>query len=80
MSVVTFEGHCDFGLYTLKYHLFDHMVADIRVFRTPSVSYCSPYKHYNVHINQTHRRKAYGRNLRKRQTRMMETVNRIDRN
>lgn len=72
--VERFDDHCESGLYTLKFHLLDHMVEDIRKFGTLSVLDGSPFEHFNVHIKQ-----AYRKTSQRRSTRMMETVGVIER-
>lgn len=56
MLVQMLEEHCDTGLYTRTYHLQDHMVEDIRSFRTLSVLDSNPYKHFPVHIKPASKR------------------------
>lgn len=75
MLVNAFDQHCDSGLYTLRFHLFDHMVKDIHIFGTLYVSDSIPYKHFNVHIKQ-----AYKRISQRRQIRVMEMVGVMGRN
>lgn len=33
LLVETFDEHCDSSLYTIKYHLLDHFLKDLRKFR-----------------------------------------------
>lgn len=65
----TFDKYSDFGLYTLKYHLQDHMVADIRRFGALSVLESDMCKHDHVQIKQVRKK------LSKRTRKMMETIN-----
>lgn len=52
----TSHDHYDFGSYTLKYHLLDHMVGELRKFRTLSVFYSSTIGHINVQIKHSNGR------------------------
>lgn len=45
MLVDIFDGHCDSGLYILKYTLLDLVVESSRNFRTLSVLDSIPYEH-----------------------------------
>lgn len=54
MLVDTFAERCDSGLDILKSHQFDHLVKEVRRFRTISVLDRSPFEHFNVQVNQAH--------------------------
>lgn len=49
MLIETFYEHCVCGLYTVKYHLLNHMAEATQTFQALSVSDNSPYDHFNVH-------------------------------
>lgn len=70
----TINEHCDSSLYTLKYHVLDHVVEYIQRFGTSSVLHSSPYEHFNVHIDQ-----AYKRNLQRKRTKTIATVSLTER-
>lgn len=53
--VKKFDAHCDSGLFTLKYHLFDIKVEALRRLRTLSVLDISPYEHLKVQIRPEYR-------------------------
>lgn len=46
--VQRFHDLCKTGLYTLKYHLLDHIVKDIQIFVTLIVSDRSTFEHFIV--------------------------------
>lgn len=64
MLVHTFDEHCKLGLYTLKYHLVGHIMADLRISGTLSVLHSIPYDHFN---------NSYKIISQRRQTSTMET-------
>lgn len=72
--MVTLDEHCDSGLYTLEYHLVDYMVEDLREFEKLSVLDSSLYECFSVQIKQ-----AYRRTSKMRRSRMIETVNFLQR-
>lgn len=41
--VRTCSHHCNFGLYTLTFHLLDKVLEDLQAFGTPSVLDASPF-------------------------------------
>lgn len=69
-----FTKHCDSDLFTVKYHLLDHMGENIRRFRTLPVPESGPSECFNVHV-----RKAYRRTSQKGQTKTIEIVNVMER-
>jgi len=69
-TVMQFYGkYCEKGLFTLKFHLLDHMVEDMRKFGTLSVLDASAYEHFNTDIKAAVRRTS-----QRSQYRMDETV------
>lgn len=72
--IETFKEYFACGLYSLDCHPHDHMVEDIRNFRTVSVLDRSPYGHFSVQVKQ-----VYGNTLQRRQEVMMETVGVMER-
>lgn len=67
-----FASHCPSGLYTLKYHLLDHLVEDLERFGSISFMDAGPFEHFNVVIKQSYRMTS-----RRLTTRMDETVQRM---
>ena len=67
-----FSSNVENGLFTLKFHLLDHLVEDLRNFGSLDVLSASPYEYYNAvfkrHYRETSKRRA---------TAMEETVNRL---
>lgn len=72
--VEIFDEHCDLGLYMLKYYLSGRMVGDPRKLETLSILASSPYEHFHAHT-----KRSYSRILQRRRTRIMETVNVLQR-
>ena len=68
-----FHDCCPNGLGTLKFHLFDHIVDDIRRFGTISVLSASPFEHFNLHIKS-----AYRSTSKRLLTREMETAHNLN--
>jgi len=69
-AVIAFFGdYCDKGVFTLKFHLLDHMVDDLRRFGSLSVLDASAYEHFNTDIKSAVRRTS-----QRNQFRMDETV------
>lgn len=58
MLVRTLSKHCNFDLYTMKFHLLVHVVDDLRVFGTPSVFDTLLLEQYNVNIMQVYRQNS----------------------
>lgn len=54
LLVRTFYERCKSVLYTLKFHLRDHVVDSLRGFRTLSVLDVSLFEQNNVHTKQAH--------------------------
>lgn len=52
MSEKTFDEYNDSNLHTVKFHVLEHIVKNIRRFCTVSVLDSSPFKYLNVHIKQ----------------------------
>lgn len=73
--IETFDERCDSELYTLKYHVLDHMLEGIQNFGTLSFLESILYEHLNVHTKQVYRITS-----QRTQTRMTETVNVVNRN
>lgn len=69
MLVEIFDEHCDFGLYTPKYHPLDQIVEDIQRLGTLFLLRSGSYNHDIVCIKQ-----AYNRTLQRGLKRMMERV------
>lgn len=74
MLVETFEEHCDYGIYTLKYQLLGYIV-EAKIIRTAICFRHRSYEHFNMHIKQMFKRASY-----RRQTRMMKMVHVMERN
>lgn len=72
--VDNFDEHCDSNLYTLNWNLHDYTVEDLRIFVAMCVIESSLYEHYNVYIKH-----CYEKTSQSRATRIMETVNNIQR-
>lgn len=53
--VNAFSEHCRKGLFTLTFHLLDHMAEDINRFRSAHVLVFSLLDHFNVTIKQLYR-------------------------
>lgn len=68
MLVEMFAMNCDYGLYTLQYHLLDRIVEDIRRLGSVTVLDSSPHEHLNMHIKQ-----GNNRILQRKCTRLVET-------
>lgn len=68
-----YDEQCKSSLSTLKYHLHENMREDIQIFGMLSDLDSSPYEHLPMHMKQ-----AFRRNLQLTRTRMMETVNVIE--
>ena len=64
-----FGPHCNNGLNTLKFHLLDHLVHDLKRFGSISVLSASPYEHFNYVIKQ-----SYASTSKRLQTRTGDTV------
>lgn len=47
-----FHKQCDTALYTITYHLTDHMVDDMRKFEAPPVLAICVYEQCSVHVKQ----------------------------
>ena len=71
--VTLFEPHCDSGLFTLKFHLLDHLCTDLRCFGTLAMLDAGPYEHFNHIIKM-----AYRKTSMRIKTRMDETVDRLE--
>lgn len=56
MLVNTLDDHCDSSLYIVMHHLLDHMVEDIRTYRTQSVLDSMLYEQFNVHVKHAYNR------------------------
>ena len=69
LVVEFFGAYCETGLFTLKFHMLDHMVTDIRKFGTLSVLSASQFEHFNTDI-----KKAVRQTSQRVSTRMDETV------
>jgi len=50
-----FEKYCDEGLFTLKYHLMDHLVDDLEKYTDLSFIASSPYEYFNTWIKNGYR-------------------------
>lgn len=55
ISVEAFDKHCVSGVYTLQYDSLDHIIENIRRFRTLSDFESSLYDHFNVPIKQAYK-------------------------
>lgn len=75
MLLESFDEYCDSYLYTLKLHLPDHMVERIQKSEMFSVLDRVLHAHFNVYIKH-----PYRATLQRRRTRVIETVNKIDKN
>lgn len=47
-----FASHYPFGLYTLQFHLLDHLVEDLEKFASISFTDPRPFEHFNILIEQ----------------------------
>lgn len=56
MLVETFDEDCNFGLYTLKYHLLDPKVINIKRFGKESVLNSILNENFHVLIKQVYKR------------------------
>lgn len=74
LLVKKFREHYDFGLFTLNYHLHNHMVGDIRRFGTLFILGSCQFRHFIVHIYPQYRKRTSQRG----RTKMMETVRVLD--
>ncbi len=69
-----FEPYVENGLFTLKFHLLDHLVHDLSRYCSLEFLSASPYEYYNTRIKQNYRK-----TLKLHGTVMEETVERINR-
>ena len=67
--VAVYGPHSSHGLYTLKFHLLDHLADDIGKYGNVAVIDASAYEGYNTNIKSSFRQTS-----RRRETRMSETV------
>lgn len=67
--VDNFNGYCDSDLYTMKNHLFDHIIEKLQTFGGLSLPDSSPYEYFILHINHFHVKTS-----QRSQSRMMGTV------
>lgn len=70
MIVSQYGPHSTTGLYTLKFHLLDHLPEDISRFGSLSMLDASPYEHFNTVIKN-----AYRQTSQRLVTRMDEMIN-----
>lgn len=56
LTIKTFQDFCVSGLFTLKFHLLDHMVEDMERFGSLQVLDASAFEHYNTDIKAAIRR------------------------
>ena len=68
-TVKLFEPYVDNGLFTLKFHLLDHLVEDLSKFASLDFLSAGPYEYYNTKI-----KKSYRKTSKRRATAMEETV------
>jgi len=68
-----FSKYVERGLYTLKFHLLDHLVDDIEKYSSLAYLDAGPYEHYNAVIKQFYRKTSKRLN-----TALDETVRRMD--
>ena len=61
------------GLYTLKFHLLDHLVTDLERYTSLDFLDASPYEYYNTHI-----KKAYRLGSKRKSTALQETVDNLE--
>lgn len=73
LLVKTFGKHCNAGLFALKSHLLNHVVENLRVFRTLFVFDALPLAQYNVNTNH-----AYKQTSKRSNTYMSETMARVE--
>ena len=73
-TVKLFEPYVDTGLFTLKFHLLDHLVEDLSKFTSLDFLSAGPYEYYNTKIKQSYRKTS-----KRRATAMEETVNDMNR-
>lgn len=52
MLAQIFDKHCDLGMNTVKYHLHEHVMENIRRFGALYALRCSPFGHWSEHIKQ----------------------------
>lgn len=50
-----FENHCECGLFSIKFHLLDHLCDDLEKFHTIKVFHDAPYEHINVVLRREYR-------------------------
>jgi len=68
-----FAPHIRSGLFTLKFHLLDHLVEDLTRFAGLDVLSASPYEYYNTRIKYNYRLTS-----KRRATCMDETIHNLD--
>lgn len=71
---MTFSDHCNFGLYTLKFHLLHHVIKYLQLLGTMSILDALTFEHYNVNIQH-----AYGQTSKRRNTCLNATARIIGR-
>lgn len=72
-TINLFAPHISSGLFTLKFHLLDHLVEDLTRFAGLDVLSASPYEYYNTRIKYNYRLTS-----KRRATCMDETVQNLD--
>ena len=72
-TVQLFEPYVDTGLFTLKFHLLDHLVEDLSKFTSLDFLNAGPYEYYNTKIKQSYRKTS-----KRKATAMDETVKNIN--
>ena len=68
-----FEKHVNRGLFTLKFHLLDHLVEDLRKYGTLDFLDAGPYENYNATIKG-----FYKLTSKRKQTAFQETINKMN--
>ena len=69
-----FSNYVEKGLYTLKFHLLDHLAEDVEKHSSLAYLDAGPYEHYNAVVKQFYRKTS-----RRHDTALEETVRRMDR-
>lgn len=69
LTKITFKAHCKTGLFTLKFHLPDYVVDDVKKFGSLNIFSASSLKQSHVHMKNVYRCRP-----QKRQSRPEETV------
>lgn len=51
-----FGDHCDSGLFTMKFHILEHLFEDYGEFHKLQFFAVAPYGHFNVVLERSYRR------------------------